>query len=389
MAVDYRIIAPIIKSALNGEGCALPSNFDIEQLIDLASEHQITNILYEGAVLCGVDISCNGMKRLFSRCCKNLMVSEEQLYEISAVCDIFEQNGIKHMPVKGTVLKSRYPKSDMREMSDADILIDPSDYPKIKETMASLGYAEQMESDHDFTFTKGKVTMEMHKYLVSASHKDMFEYFENVWERAQLVKGKKNRYELLPTENYIYIFMHLAKHYIDGGIGIKHITDMFILRDDAYDKEYVISSLKKMNLDRFYNNITDLLCVWFDGKEANEITEHISEYIINSGAYGTYENHIISQTAGGTSDKNAKNGKLKRYMQLIFPPLANMKYAYPVLKKAPILLPFVWIYRWFAVLLGKRGNISNAKKSADIVSEEKISGYVQAMQYVGLGDKIK
>ena len=93
MAVDYRIIAPIIKSALNGEGCALPSNFDIEQLIDLASEHQITNILYEGAVLCGVDISCGGMKRLFSRCCKNLMVSEEQLYEISAVCDILSKTG--------------------------------------------------------------------------------------------------------------------------------------------------------------------------------------------------------------------------------------------------------------------------------------------------------
>ena len=389
MAVDYRIIAPVIKSALSGESSVLPDDFNIEELIDLASEHQITNILYEGAVLCGVDISCDGMKRLFSRCCKNLMVSEEQLYEINTVCDLFEKNGIKHMPVKGTVLKSRYPKSDMREMSDADILIDPADYPKIKEIMTSLGYSEHMESDHDFTFKKGKTTMEMHKYLVSASHKEMFEYFENVWERARLVDGTKNRYELLPTENYIYIFMHLAKHYIDGGVGIKHITDMFILQDDIYDKEYIISSLKKMKLDRFYGNISDMISVWFYGKDANEITDHISEYIINSGAYGTYENHIISQTAGGISEKNAKNGKMKRYMQLIFPSVANMKYAYPVLKKAPILLPFVWVYRWVAVLLGKRGNISNAKRSADVVSEEKISGYVQAMQYVGLGDKIE
>lgn len=386
MAVHYSSIIPLVRAAMLSEKGTLPDGFELDACAELAREHQITNILYEGAILCGADVASDGMKKLFARSCKNLMVSEEQLYEIQVVCDLLEKNGIDHMPVKGTLLKKIYPKTDMREMSDADILIHPEDYPKIKVIMDELGYEEKLESDHDFTFVKGKITLEMHKYLVSPKHKAMFDYFEKVWEKALTTQGCSHRFELPPTDNYIYLFMHLSKHYIDGGIGIKHITDMFVMKGDKIDEGYVIEALERMKLADFYKNIVRLIDVWFYGKQSDDVIEFISEFIISGGAYGTYENHMLSLTAGGSSFKPVKHAKVKRYIRLIFPTLADMKYSYPVLLKAPVLLPFVWVYRWFAVLFGKRGDIGKAKQSVDAVSDEKISQYVKAMEYVGLGE---
>ena len=41
-----------------------------------------------------------------------------------AITDRLEQAGIGYMPLKGSVKKKPYPKREMRQMSDVDILID-------------------------------------------------------------------------------------------------------------------------------------------------------------------------------------------------------------------------------------------------------------------------
>ena len=48
--------------------------------------------------------------------------------------------GIWHLPLKGSVLKSLYPKPWMRQMSDNDILFDPEYQSEVKDIMVKRGY---------------------------------------------------------------------------------------------------------------------------------------------------------------------------------------------------------------------------------------------------------
>ena len=55
---------------------------------------------------------------------------------------------------------------------------------------------------------------------------------------------------------YIYHIIHMAKHFINGGIGIVHILDIWIMIN-AYrsvDKDYIAGELKSIGLLDFEKN---------------------------------------------------------------------------------------------------------------------------------------
>ena len=49
-----------------------------------------------------------------------------------------------------------------------------------------------------------------------------------------------------------------------------------------------------------------------------------------------------------------------------------MKIRYPVLKKLPILLPFMWIVRLFSAILFRRNNVKKDLGTMKGINEEKI-----------------
>lgn len=55
------------------------------------------------------------------------------------------------------------------------------------------------------------------------------------------------------------------------------------------------------------------------------------------GLVGGYENMI--------SNKMERSGKKMYFLRLLFPTFEHMKRQYPVLKKAPLLLPLYWLVR--------------------------------------------
>ena len=82
-----------------------------------------------------------------------------------------EEAGIWHMPLKGTVMKDYYPAFGMREMSDVDILFDPSCSFKVRKIMKGLGFnVKTFFNGHDDTYYREPVSnIEMHSGLMGMS----------------------------------------------------------------------------------------------------------------------------------------------------------------------------------------------------------------------------
>ena len=269
-------------------------------------------------------------------------------------------------------------------MGDADVLIRTEQYDKIRPLMLQLGLEEQVESDHEFIWSSPALHLELHKRLIPSYNKDYYRYFGEGWQLAKIRNG--SRYSMTAEDEYIYLFTHFAKHYRDGGIGCRHLVDFWIYRK-AYklDESYLSAELEKLQLREFEQNIRDVLAVWFENAEETGKTAFITDFIFESGSWGSKEAHAASLgTKNAAITGSFQKGRIMQTAQVIFPRAKALHHRYPVLKKHPILLPVFWPVRWVEVLLFRRDKLQKEYEGLQMTSVNAVRSYQQALHYVGL-----
>lgn len=380
-------IITLLRSALSGEAIPLPEEFDLTSAMSLIRKHHIGSLIHTGAVNCKIDPKLPAMQQLFGITYQYMCSDERQRHELSNVLTAFHDNGIEYMPLKGTLLKPLYPRPDMRIMGDADILIKLDQYDKIRPLLLDLGFEEKLESDHELIWTKPSLYLELHKHIIPSYHKDYASYFGNGWRLARQCPDNPLRYEMSDEDQLLYLFTHFAKHYRGGGVGIRHITDLYVYKKAKphMNEKYISDELKQLQLYDFYRNICDTLSVWFEGGTHNEKTRLITDTVFGSGSFGTKETRLTADSVRDMAEgDNAKGVRRKKSLQMLFPPRQALCERYPVLEKMPVLLPFIWIVRWVTAVFCRRDNIKAQYSKIQVMKEDRINSYDQALRAVGL-----
>lgn len=377
----------LVRSAILQTTETLPEGFSLTKAKPTINSQQITSIALEGAIRCGIPQSDPAMGALIERSCVLFSLSSRQMSEIDALCKAFEAEKIDYLLLKGINLKALYAEPHLREMSDADILIRVEQYDKIKPIMKTLGFARGQESDHELHWEKAGLHVELHKRLIPSNNKRFSAYYENIWQRVKPASENSTRYEMTKEDELIFYVSHFAKHYRDGGIGTKHLTDLwyFLQANPSLDADYLNSELEKLSLRQFYENLCQTLQVWFGEEAFTPVTQTISNVILTSGAYGNERAQYIASAAHYSSAKGStKKGRRKRVLYLFFPSYKTMCRMYPVVKKVPILLPIMWVWRWISTLLFKRKKVKTRYQETKTVTPEVIEAYQKQLEAVGL-----
>ena len=117
---------------------------------------------------------------------------------------------------------------------------------------------------------------------------------------------------------FIY-FYHMAKHFINGGCGIKPFIDLWVIKNKVgFDEEKAQKMLQESGLLAFYERSIDLMSVWFEGKPHNSVTQEMEDYILQGGVYGTLEQQLAMS-------QNKKGGKFRHLLSKIFLSYEQMK----------------------------------------------------------------
>lgn len=379
-------ILTLLRNALKDEKRPLPADFDWEMAYKFGKRHQILPILYYGGAHID-ELTGSAIGTRFLMTSMNLAsFSESQLYEINALTTAFEENNIEYLKLKGSNLKVLYPHSEMRIMSDADILIREEQMPQIKGIMKSLGYEYFVSSDHEWEWKKPELMVELHKRIIPSYQTDLYDYFGNGWKLAKKVEGK-SEYVMSKEDEFIYLFAHLVKHYRDAGIGIKHFVDIYVFlnANSSLDMNYVKKAFKQLGLYTFFENTQKMLSVWFDDAEWDEISEFITHKVFESGAYGQKLASLKSSALRNQKKGKRKKGKVGKFFSRVFPPLSTMQNLFLVLNKAPILLPFMWIWRIICLIFSGKERYKKYKEESKIeISDQDVSEYQCELNYVGL-----
>ena len=382
-------VISIIKSAMTKQPLDLPEVVDLEEIYKFGQSAQILPLLYHGLqAMPNLFDTLIGLK-FFKSSMNYANLAEMQMKELEKVCKALDDKEVSYMKLKGSIIKRYYECPEMRTMGDADILIKLDEREKLQKACEEIGYFQVSETDHELIYEseEKKLSIEFHKWLIPSYNKDFYEYFGIGWDFAKKVEGKNSEYEMSDEDFFVYIFAHFAKHYRDSGVGIKYITDFYLVKKfkPDLDFEYINEKFEKLQILKFWNNINRLLDVWFNDKESDEVVDYLTVKMFGSKTFGD-ETHRFKSNA--LKDTNAGKSKfwlkLKHLWNMVFLPYKSMKLIYPSLEKAPYLLPFMWIRRWIEVLLFRRKNIKQNMKNIRSINEKEINEHKNELIFVGL-----
>ncbi len=383
-AVQKGVIG-LVRASLTGEMIKIGDDFDWKSACIIGRRHNILPMLYYGALHTGAAMPVDYREYLRKKTLDSACVDQRQRQELDEIEASFLKNEIDYLPLKGMLLKEIYPQPELRMMGDADILIRMEQYDRIRVIMQDLGFEQTGESDPEIVWDKkGAVHLELHKRLFAPGNKDYFAYFGDGWKLAQNKQG--TRYEMRNEDMFVYLFTHYAKHYRNGGIGIRHITDlyMFMQNRKMLDMGYIDCELEKLGLLTFYKNTLEMIKVWFFDAESNNISDFLTDKIFESGSYGTAEGQMLSAGVRELQVENCKHIKGRKMCTLIFPSAKALERNYPILKRCRLVLPFVWCHRWGNVLLFRRKSVKENLEKAEMLSARNILAWQADLDYVGL-----
>lgn len=376
----------LIHSALTGKKYDLPADFDFVSVYKYAKSHRIIPLVYYGIVNCGIKLDQQLNDSFFFEVCQSMAVSQKQNHSLSRLSAEFEKNGIDFMPLKGSIIKDLYPKAEMRTMGDADIIFRMEQYEKIMPILEGMGLKFVKENENELAWEDAPFYLELHRYLVSPQHEDYFKYFGDGWRFAELAKGSEHRYVMNDEDYYIYLFAHLTKHYRFSGIGIKHLVDIWVYLNAKtnLDMNYIEQEFKKLKMYEFHKNVVRTVKCWFDGEPSDEVIDTITDKVFGSGAFGTSASTKAAAAAKTLENSKVKNVKFNFFLRSAFPSYKNMCIIFPVLKKVPVLLPFMWIWRLIYAVLFKRKNVKNQYENIGKASNDEALEYKKQLEAVGL-----
>lgn len=359
MKQEVRYLLEIVKYILNGKKgeIAIPTNdMDWKNLVMLAREHSILNFVYYGVECLSSENKPNEgvCNYLYDSLVREVVRSCNQIEGAKELMRAFESEGVYSLVVKGICTKHHYPQTELRTMGDIDILYRPEQDVKVKKVMKQLGYEQSIEGrKHDCYIKLPYLAVEMHRDLVETDS-DYSSYYEQIWERVKPKENCKYVYNMKLEDEFVYTIVHLARHFQEGGVGIRFITDVYVYNCmENMDWIYIEAELQKLGLLLFYKNISMLAENWFGEQnvpeDSEEILAKLSDYIISNGTFGTRENAAAVSVA--------KNGRIQFLWKAVFPNLKNMQSMFPWLKQWPVLLPYTWVLRGVRSAIYRRKNI--------------------------------
>ena len=373
MNKQIKSLLEILASGLNGTPLVEAyENWD--ELYKLAKHHAVDNLFY-AAIKDAECVPSELKEKAKSRYIGNVHQQISQDYYAEKVFAALNEKNIPYMPLKGYYMRKLYPTPELRTSCDIDFFYESDRTQEVTEIMQACGFHEEQGGPNHSVWQKGTVAFEPHFHLLS-DNDEYHAYYQNVWSRLNHEGG--SLYSFSDEDFYIFFIVHSAKHFTHGGFGIRTVLDVHIYNNaKTLNREYLNGELEKLGLKKFVKTIEELAECWFGGQEANEDIERIGEYIIESGTYGVSLHYIMLNSV---KEKSVKGSKLSYFMRTLFLPYKQMKGRYPVLQKAPILLPVYWIKRWFEVIFKRKENVKKTVNTMQSINNQQVEKYSKILE---------
>ena len=292
---------------------------------------------------------------------KNLMLdaARKKLFQY------MDAEHIWYMPLKGAILKELYPRQEMRQMADNDILFDAEYEAAVKDYFVREGYEviSYAKGNHDVYEKEPVYNFEMHTSLFREAHNEVWaDYYKDITLRLKM-EEETYQYSFTDEDFYIYFILHTFKHFDGCGTGIRYFVDSYVYQNTKnLNRSYIERELDKLGVLAFEKTFRSIsMKIFGKGETVSQLNTEEYSMLCDSmfaGTYGNLQSHIDKKLhkIQGNEDRISKNTKVKYIIGRLFPPMSYYKTYYPFIYKTRIFIPFFVIFRMV------RGVLQNGKR---------------------------
>ena len=343
------VLFSLIKEEVFGVPCNFSGDFTFDEvaLFNLARKHDLAHLIAGPVERNRIKINDGELYNKIIKRRKNAVARETRIENASAIIsEVFQNSGIDHIFLKGSVIRTLYPEPWMRTSCDIDVLIKEKDLARATKALTEVGFETDGKKEfHDVSFYYSQIHLELH-FSVLENDPQTDGLLSKIWEHTVSAGGCEYK-----ETNEFFVFHHVAHaayHLLSGGCGIRFFIDLKLMMDkDFYDDNALIALLNECNLVPCYEAFKNLVNVWFSGATPTESTERLAKFVLKGGAFGNGKNALYVDLV------KKKKSKFGYKLSLAFLPYGDMCVLYPSLKGRGILLPFYYLHRIFIKLFGK------------------------------------
>ena len=342
MTIEQALFIGAIKASVCGVPIAHLEEPDWNKFIQLACNHDLTAMAYDGLQKSNYPLPERVGNILYSSYLQAFYRDAQQEHIMNQLQSALVEAGIQHIFLKGSVLKTDYPIPALRTMCDLDVLVYAKDFDRIADVVKTLGgTAISGDGNHrNFEFAGG-VFVEFHPNLLHHAA-PIGTGLNPGWQNAEKDSPTCSG-ELTAEGFYLNTVCHLADHFVEGSIGVRFLLDVWVnrhLRKSKVNRSFVEMELNRFGLLDFVQNIEQLADAWFGDLPMTPLLEELSEYVLASGMEGIAERAMIN--AMSLSSGASRSSVL---WKKAFYPRAELEDRFPWCKGKPLLLPAAWCCR--------------------------------------------
>lgn len=342
----------LIKSQITDSNSIDAQSISFEGLYKFAAFHSVANIVGKAIFELSLADGCSSKDEFYAEQLKAVMNYQSQQYDLGRIHDAFENEQICYVALKGAVIKELYPEPEMRTSCDIDILVRQEDIERASKALEqNLGAQYMCRSAHDISYiSDAGVHIELHHTLCENNY-----IGSNVLLKAWDYTIGEGYEKQFTNEFFVYYhYAHMAKHLVDGGFGIRLISDLYLINKKmSFNKQKLDELLGEGNLKTFADSATDLSLVWFEQKTHTQATQMLEDYVFESGIFGTLEHGVAIRSGGGL-----KSSFLKR----LFIPKERLAGEYPKLKNKP------YLYLWYCAVRIAKSGFAKTKTEIELIN---------------------
>ena len=362
-----------------------------EKLLQLATYHNVVAIIYEAAMKQALFSSFS--PELLGTWRKLAMVSvakrANRTHEFLQLYDKMKKEGLTPVVVKGMICRAMYPKPDYRPSGDEDLLIEKDDFWKMDAFLIQEGFSRKeseeelkkhMSTLHEVGYRNRQtgLYLEIHVSLFPEKAGAYGHYntlFENACKNTTIIQAEGcDIATLCPTDHFLYLLCHSAKHFMHSGFGVRQLVDLLLFAEqygNEIDWAEVMEKAKKVHVDTFLIHLLTLGVQYFAfdieksqwPQETQRIHEDVEcedllEDLLHGGVFGASTMERL-HSANITLAAAEHQGKGARVLASLFPSRSYMEKQYGYVKAHPWLLPVGWLHR-FGTYIWK-GNTNSRK----------------------------
>ena len=366
-----------ISAYVTGRAFSVPGDCDWERLFQLCQEQKLTAPVFKL-----VRGAATNSRQWRAAALTDVALQARRGAAFQTLYTELAGHVIRPLVVKGILCRETYPEPDARISSDEDLYIPREQYSRFHEARLALGFQTEtpdLENAHELRYLRNELMVEGHWELFPQDNTALNALNvlnEGFWQRAVTQEvGGIPMLVLEPTDHMIFLLLHLFKHFINSGAGIRQICDVAQWsKHYAIDWQRVQSAMRLAHAEVFAGAVFDAGEKYFgmafpEGWPRADCAALLDD-AIGGGIYGSVtmsRKHSGSITLAAVEDAGEAS-RFKALMRTLFPNRAVMEMSYPWEKKGAALLPAAWTMR-IVKYLGSRGTDNSAAESVKIGSE--------------------